>query len=81
MKKSAAMQKVIGAHAIVFKTVTATCVAVNMTRVKKPKQLKKCKTSVNTALMILTFKWKASKDSSYKNGLGNDDDDNPSTWK
>ena len=73
------MQNVIGAHAIVFKTVTATCVAVNITRVKKPKQLKKCRTSINKALMMLTFKWKACKNSSYKIGLGNDDDDNPSS--
>ena len=79
MKRSTAQQDVIGAHAIVFKTVTATCVAVNITRVRKPKQLKKCKASVNTALMILTFKWKACKNSSYKIGLGNDDDDNPSS--
>ena len=61
MERSAKQQNVIDAHAIVFRTVTATCVAVNITRVKKPKQLKKCKTSVNTALMILTFKWTACK--------------------
>ena len=69
---------VTGAQAIMFKELTATCVAVNRTRVKKPKQLKKCKMSVKIALMMFTFKLKACKNSSYRNGLGNDDDDNPS---
>ena len=58
-----------------FNAVTATWVAVNRTRVKKPKQLKKCKMSVKIALIMFTFKLKACKNSSYKTGLGNDDDD------